>query len=63
MTRTSRTRRLAALSLGLAAALATGGCERTQPGPKPISGTPAATAPGASGPAAPLRHDAGSQTR
>ncbi len=63
MTRTSLWGRLAAPSIGrmglvgLLAVLATltfAGCERSQPGPKPISGTTATTAPGASGPTAPV---------
>ncbi len=45
--------RLGTLALGIAAILATAGCDRSQPGPKPISGdTPAAdTAPSTNPPA------------
>ncbi|MCG5261972.1 hypothetical protein EM868_10180 [Cupriavidus gilardii] len=47
------TARLATVVLGVAALFATAGCERSQPGPKPISGdTPAAdTAPSTNPPA------------
>ncbi|ESJ09057.1 MULTISPECIES: hypothetical protein [Cupriavidus] len=48
-----RTVRLGTLTLGIAAMLASAGCDRSQPGPKPISGdTPAAdTAPSTNPPA------------
>ena len=49
-----RMARVGMLAVGVAAILASAGCDRSQPGPKPISGdTPAAadTAPSTSSPA------------